>query len=206
MLGELLFSLILQDPPTNPGPAPAPAEVGGEPAEYPLRILRQPLPSFSERGHAAGHTGSAVVEAVLYPDGSLGPVTLVQSSRSEFLDADAVASVEEAGFSQLPEEAVRLRLTVEFRPVDLLTMSCGSFVQQIRWYESAWPERTYADTITYIMQLGYEVLKLRDSAGVRQSLALGETFGATFERALAACERSPGQNFHDTLHREMRRG
>lgn len=204
MFHLLLFVSALQDLPPQEAAQPSPPTVE-EPAPPVAVVRREPLVSFSERGDAAGHTGRVVVETTLNPDGTVTPAVVVQSGRSEFLDADAITTIAEAEFRRLPEQPLRLRLTVEFRPTDALTMKCDEFARQVRWYEAAWPERSHKDTIIYVMTLGYEFLLRREAgAGVDESLGLARTFEPAFARTLVECEQNPGRGYLEVLHRQMR--
>lgn len=199
----LLAATLLQEQPQSPPTPPAPVETLVEAPRVVVR--REPLVSFSERGDAAGHTGRASVEATLGTDGKFIDAVVVESARSELLDADALTTVLEAGVGRNPAQAIRVRMTVEFRPTDALTMKCDEFTRQVRWYEAAWPEQTFKDTIIYVMTLGYEFLHTRQAgASVNDSLSLGRTFEPAFERTLAECERYPDRGYLDVLHRQMR--
>jgi len=200
-----LAAALLQDQPFS-GPLPASSATAGPLAEAPRVVVRrEPLVSFSERGDAAGHTGRATVEATLGTDGKFTDAVVVESGRSEFLDSDAIQTVLDAGVGRNPAEAMRVRMSVEFRPTDALTMKCDEFTRQVRWYEAAWPERTFKDTIIYVMTLGYEFLLTRQAgANVNDSLSLARTFEPAFERTLAECERYPNRGYLDVLHRQMR--
>ncbi|MCG2663166.1 MULTISPECIES: energy transducer TonB family protein [Brevundimonas] len=174
-------------------------------AAPPATSVRQaPLVSFSELGDAAGHTGRAVVEATLGVDGKFRDAEIRESARSQFLDADALSTVLEAKVGQNPAQPVRIRMTVEFRPTDLLTMRCDTFARQVRWYEAAWPERTQKDTIVYVMALGYETLSRRQAQGLNAALAGVRGFESAFSKTVDRCERSPSARFTTILHDEMR--
>jgi TonB family protein len=200
-----LAIVLLQEQPQS-APLSAAPETAETVAEAPRVVVRrEPLVSFSERGDAAGHTGRATVEATLGTDGKFTDAVVVESARSEFLDSDALQTVLDAGVGRNPAEAVRARMSVEFRPTDALTMKCSEFTQQVRWYEAAWPERTFKDTIIYVMTLGYEFLLTRQAgASINDSLSLARTFEPAFERTLAECERYPNRGYIDVLHRQMR--
>ena len=82
MLTLLLALIALQDAPT------VPAETGPPLVEIPGPIERR-----APAAEALGHTGDVTVEVVVQRDGSQGPVTVVESSRSALLDAEAARLV-----------------------------------------------------------------------------------------------------------------
>lgn len=203
---SLLLALTAQDPATAGPPEPAiPVVEAAAPAAPPVAIRREPLVSFSELGDAAGHTGRAVVEATLHPDGKIERLEVVQSSRSELLDADALSTVAEARYNRLPAEPTRLRLTVEFRPTEALTMKCDEFARQVRWYETAWPERTMKDTIIYVMSLGFTVLTDPQGDGLRAAMGRVGEFESAFRATLTDCEARPDHLYMQTLNRRLGR-
>ena len=156
MFSILLALLAVQDP-VAPAPVAAPvAEVVTEAAASPaaLPVVRvRPIETNSEAGMAAGHSGSATVEVDMQPDGTRGEVLLVESSRSDILDAEAISLITGATL-RAPESASRYRIEVVFQPYGFLEMTCRSFALQARWFQQTWPEKSVKDSTLYTASVG----------------------------------------------------
>ncbi|MGH7025836.1 TonB family protein [Brevundimonas sp.] len=165
------------------------------------------MPGFSEAGKAAGHTGSALIEVSFQPDGAAESVKIVESSRSDLLDAEALAAVGEA---KIPagSEVRRFLLTVQFNPTGILETKCDEFVRQLRWYEAAWPERTREDAPIYTATVGFVVLARSRAEGVRAGLEAAVGQGAkirsAYDATIEQCESKPQQSYLQLLSRLMR--
>ncbi len=158
----------------------------------------------SEQGQALGHTGHVVLQFTLQPDGSVADAEVTGSSRSEILDADALTWLKNA--RQSPRAApARIELTVSFLP-DIPSVDCAEFLRQIRWYEAAWPERTYEEAWVYQMSVGAMTIRAMQESGGMADLAsrkrrLDEAVTAT----LASCEREPDKGYLETLREHLDR-
>lgn len=176
----LLLSLLM--------PQDAPAT-----AEPTLVELRQTLNGQAPEAEALGHTGKVRLEVTVQPDGSRGPVTLVESARSDLLDQAAITVMERARI-RAPTNPTRYRATVEFTGADE-AITCATMARQVRWYEQAWPERSARDTAIYSMSSGLLLLAGTPDTPSRasaQSAAdrmqrLRDNFGQLVE----GCEREP---------------
>lgn len=193
----LLLGLLAQDP--------APALASAEP---PLVRIGRTLDGHSEAGQAAGHTGSVEVEITVQPDGTLGPATVVETSRSDILDAEAVRLVQEARF-RAPAEPTRYRATIAFSGADM-ELTCAGMARQVRWFQQTWPEKPLKETSIFgisrglLLVLGAPDRPTRDSAQatVRQFARLE----AEFPQLVEACEREPDRPYFPLLGEWMRRG
>ena len=202
----MMISLILMLSFQDPAPATASDTLTPEAPTPRVAAFREPLVGYSEQGDALGHTGNVVVEATVGLDGRFSDATIIETSRSELLDAEALAMLGEARVGRNPPEPVRARVTVQFRPTEMLTMDCEEFARQVRWYESAWPERTHRDMIIYTMQLGLEWVIRPQTGDIAR--ALTETtrkFPVAFTRTLERCEREPGERYMPIFQQELRR-
>lgn len=176
----LLLSLVM---PQEMPPAVEPAVVE----------LRQTLNGQAPEAEALGHTGKVRLEVTVQPDGTRGPVTVVESARSDLLDQAAIALIEQASI-RAPTNPTRYRATVEFTGADE-GITCATMARQVRWYEQAWPERSARDTAIYSMSSGLLLLAGTPDTPSRasaQSAAdrmqrLRDNFGQLVE----GCEREP---------------
>jgi TonB family protein len=190
MLTVLLALIALQD-------APAVATEAGPP----LVEIAGPIERRAPEAEALGHTGDVTVEVVVQPDGSKGPVTVVETSRSDLLDAEAARLVAEAGF-RAPAEATRYRVTVGFQGADD-ALTCAAMARQVRWFQQTWPERSLKQMALYKMSSGILLLAgipaapNRDSA--RAAVNQMERLEAAFPALADRCEREPDRAWYPML-------
>lgn len=195
MLLLLLTLMTLQDAPSIPAD---PAVTGVAP---PVVEIPGPIERRAPEAEALGHTGDVTVEVVVQPDGSKGPVTVVESSRSELLDAEAARLVAEAGF-RAPAEATRYRVTVGFQGADE-ALTCAAMARQVRWFQQTWPERPLKEMALFNMSSGILLVAgapaapNRDTAraAVNQRQRLEAEFPALADR----CEREPDRAWYPML-------
>lgn len=206
MFSIVLALLTVQDPAGPVAPAPvAPSVAETAPAALPVVRVR-PIETHSEAGMAAGHSGSAIVEVDVQPDGTKGEVLLVGSSRSDILDAEAVSLITEATL-RAPASASRYRIEVAFKPYNYLEMTCRSFALHARWFQQTWPERSVKDSALYTASVGLMTLALMGEGGtgnVQAMLRPAREMEATWPRLISECERQPNRPYGQVLARLMR--
>jgi TonB family protein len=170
-------------------------------AEPPLVEIPGPIERRAPEAEALGHTGDVTVEVVVQPDGSKGPVTVVESSRSDLLDAEAARLVAEAGF-RAPAEATRYRVTVGFQGADE-ALTCAAMARQVRWFQQTWPERPLKDMALFNMSSGILLVAgvpaapNRDTA--RAAVNQRQRLEAEFPALADQCERDPGRAWYPML-------
>ena len=170
-------------------------------AEPPLVEIPGPIERRAPEAEALGHTGDVTVEVVVQPDGSKGPVTVVESSRSDLLDAEATRLVAEAGF-RAPAEATRYRVTVGFQGADE-ALTCAAMARQVRWFQQTWPERPLKDMALFNMSSGILLVAgvpaapNRDTA--RAAVNQRQRLEAEFPALADQCERDPGRAWYPML-------
>ena len=190
MLLVLLALIALQDAP----PVPA----GAEP---PLVEIPGPIERRAPEAEALGHTGDVTVEVLVQPDGSKGPVTVVETSRSDLLDAEASRLVAEAGF-RAPAEATRYRVTVGFQGADE-ALTCAAMARQVRWFQQTWPERPLKEMPLFSMSSGILLVAgvpaapNRDTA--RAAVNQRQRLEAEFPALADQCEREPERAWYPML-------
>ena len=190
MLTVLLALITLQDAPAMP--------VEGGP---PLVEIPGPIERRAPEAEALGHTGDVTVEVVVQPDGSKGPVTVVETSRSDLLDAEAARLVAEAGF-RAPAEATRYRVTVGFQGADE-ALTCAAMARQVRWFQQTWPERPLKEMALFNMSSGILLVAgapaapNRDTA--RAAVNQRQRLEAEFPALADQCEREPDRPWYPML-------
>lgn len=170
-------------------------------ADPPLVEIARPIERRAAEAEALGHTGDVKVEVVVQPDGSKGPVTVVESSRSDLLDAEAVRLVAEAGF-RAPVEATRYRVTVGFQGADD-ALTCAAMARQVRWFQQTWPERPLKDMALYQMSSGILLVAGAPASPNRESAQAAvnqrQRLEAEFPALAEACEREPDRAWYPFL-------
>lgn len=176
----LLLSLLL---PQDVPPAAEPTVVE----------LRQTLNGQAPEAEALGHTGKVKLEITVQPDGTRGPVTVIESARSALLDQAATTLIEQASI-RAPANSTRYRATVEFTGADE-AITCGTMARQIRWYEQAWPERSAKDTAIYSMSSGLLLLAgtpdTPNRASAQSAADRMQRLRDNFGQLVEGCEREP---------------
>jgi len=201
----LLLLLTGQDPALPVALEPAPpvveAAVPAAPeAALPVRPVR-PVSGYSEAGLAAGHTGTAVVEVDVQPDGTKGQVAIAVSSRSDLLDAEAISMI--TGATLRPQAVpTRYRIEVKFDPSNFLEMKCRDFALQSRWFAATWPEKSPTETTLYRASVGAMTLVAMNggAAGV-EALRPVREMEAQWPRLIVECEREPDRPYLQMLAR-----
>ena len=195
----MLFLLLALMTPQDGQTAPVSAVVAE--AALPLVEIPGPIERRSRAAEAVGHTGDVTLEVVVQPDGSKGPVTVVKSSRSDLLDAEAARLVAEAGF-RAPAEATRYRVTVGFQGADE-ALTCAAMARQVRWFQQVWPDRPLREMPLFYMSSGILLVAgspespNRDTAGA--AVALGQRLEAEFPMLADQCERDPERAWYPLL-------
>ncbi len=196
MLLVLLALITLQDAP--------PVPTGAEP---PLVEIPGPIERRAPEAEALGHTGDVTVEVIVQPDGSKGPVTVVESSRSDLLDAEAARLVAEAGF-RASAEATRYRVTLGFQGADE-ALTCAAMARQVRWFQQTWPERPLKDMPLYKMSSGILLVAgvpaSPNRASAQAAVDQMQRLEAEFPALADQCEREPERPWFPLLGEWARR-
>lgn len=198
----LLLALIapqdapaVQADPTTSGAVPPLVEVPG------------PIERRAPEAEALGHAGNVTLDVLVQPDGSKGPVTVVTSSRSPLLDAEATRLVAEAGF-RAPAEATRYRVVVGFQGVDE-AMTCAAMARQVRWFQQTWPDRSLKEMALYRMSSGLLLVAGAPASPNRESARAAATqmerLEAEFPQLAETCEREPERRYFPVLGEWARR-
>lgn len=190
----LLALLIAQDPATPV----TPSNVAGDP---PLVEIAGPIERRMPEAETLGHTGEVTLDIVVQPDGTKGPVTVVKSSRSDLLDAEAARLVAEAGF-RAPAEATRYRVTVGFQGADE-ALTCAAMARQVRWFQQVWPERSLTEMPLYRMSSGLLLLARSPASPTRETATAAVDLERRLEAGFPAladdCERQPDRPWYPML-------
>ena len=195
MLFLLLALMIPQD---GPSTAVDPAVTEAAP---PLVEIPGPIERRSRAAEAVGHTGDVTLEVVVQPDGSKGPVAVVESSRSDLLDTEAAQLVADAGF-RAPDQATRYRVTVGFQGADE-ALTCAAMARQVRWFQQTWPERPLKEMALYQMSSGILLVAGSPASPNRASAQAAvnqrERLEAEFPMLADQCEREPERAWYPLL-------
>jgi TonB family protein len=202
MISAMLMAALLQEPAARPVDSSSVVEPVIAP-ELPVRRHPRAVDGYSEAGDAAGHTGRVIVETIVQPDGTIGPVTVVQSSRSDLLDAEAIQTIATARIAGRPDP-IRYHIVVNFNPTGILDMKCEEFTRQVRWYQSVWPESSPGDMTIYTMSVGAMALVARERSGsVDAMLAPARKMEAEWPGLMADCERQPNRVYLQVLNARL---
>ncbi len=194
----LLLLLALMTPQDAPS---IPADPTSTEAAPPLVEISRPIERRAPEAEALGHTGDVTLDIVVQPDGSKGPVAVVESSRSDLLDAEAARLVAEAGF-RAPAQATRYRVTVGFQGADE-ALTCAAMARQVRWFQQTWPERPLKEMALYQMSSGILLVAGAPATpsreSVRAAVHLRERLEVEFPMLADQCEREPERAWYPLL-------
>lgn len=206
MIATLVMLLAWQEPlATTQEAVPLAEAVAASSDAQELRIHRQRrIDGFSEAGDAAGHTGEVIVEVIVQPDGSMGPVTVVESSRSELLDAEAIRLIATARITAR-SEPMRYHIPVEFLPSGILDMKCDEFTRQVRWHQSVWPEAEPKAMKIYTMSVG-AMTAIAPNTSVDAMLGPVRRMDGAWPGIIADCERQPDAVYLRVLNARIHAG
>jgi TonB family protein len=200
----LFLLLALMTPQAVPSAPADPAVTASAP---PLVEIPGPIERRAPEAEALGHTGDVTLEVIVQPDGSKGPVAVVESSRSDLLDAEATRLVGEAGF-RAPAEATRYRVTVGFQGADE-ALTCAAMARQVRWFQQTWPERPLKDMALFNMSSGILLVAGVPSAPNRDTARAAvnqrQRLEAEFPALADQCEREPERAWYPLLGEWARR-
>ena len=203
----LFLLLALLTPQITPSAQAHPANPAVAGVELPLVQIPGPIERRAPEAEALGHTGDVTVEVVVQPDGAKGPVTVVASSRSDLLDAEAARLVAEAGF-RAPVEPTRYRVTVGFQGADE-ALTCAAMARQVRWFQQVWPERPLKEMALYIMSSGILLVAgapaAPNRATAQAAVSRMERLEAAFPALTDQCEREPDRAWYPLLGEWARR-
>jgi TonB family protein len=185
----------------------APADPAVTATALPLVEIPGPIERRAPEAEALGHTGDVTLEVVVRPDGSKGPVVVVESSRSDLLDAEATRLVSEAGF-RAPAEATRYRVTVGFQGADD-ALTCAAMARQVRWFQQTWPERPLKEMALYNMSSGILLVAGVPASPNRETARAAvnqrQRLEAEFPALADQCEREPERAWYPMLGEWARR-
>ena len=70
-----------------------------------VQLLKKIVPAYPPMMHAAGITGVVVLDAIIHRDGTIGDITVLQSSHPAFTQA-AIAAVKQWEYTPIPYEGI----------------------------------------------------------------------------------------------------
>ncbi len=173
--------------------------------DEPLPVVRprQAVTGQNDEAYALGHTGSVKLRFTVQPDGTRSAPEVIETSRSDLLDADAVALLEGATV-KTPETASIYEIEVEYLPYDIVDLKCDSAARQTRWFQETWPQRSIKDMSLYSISSGLMLIGGGELSRGQTARNFTE-FEAGFLDIIATCEAEPGRRYGDVLGAWMRR-
>jgi len=152
---------------------------------------------YPEGAAERGVQGTATIRAELSPEGVFSNPVLHESSRSDLLDAAAIALVPRLKYTPTEVGAARptsLLVPIEFRKDSLETLgakTCADFNVDAAYFQETFPEQTLNDMPVFDLVMG--ILAFRVEANRR--LALAQRLGQLKQDMVAACREAPDSGF-----------
>jgi TonB family protein len=212
LIGVLWFSIgaAAEDaaPPPVSAPNPAPASAKFTPPKF----LSGPEPIFPDAAKAAGEHGKVVVSGTIDVDGRLHDPKVDVSSKSELLDASALAAATAAVFEPARDEhgvaiAKHAQVPYDFSNArtagkggGALRYRCDQFVRDYDWWYKTWPADQHDDF--YLMVLGYDSLIALRSGNLGDIAESNKNFESHWRATIEDCRKSPDKLFVDVIEPE----
>lgn len=146
-----------------------------------------------------GVQGTVTIRADLSPDGAFLNPTVQESSRSEVLDAAALALVPRLKYTQTAEGGQppsALVVPIDFRKdslTTLMTKTCADFNLDATYFKSAFPDLPLADMPVFDLMTGILAL----SVDADRRLTLAPNLQQIKEHVIATCREAPSSRFMD---------
>lgn len=153
-------------------------------------------PGAAERGVQ----GTVTIRADLSADGVFSNPTIHESSRSEVLDAGAIALVPRLKYT--PTDAAgaiprAVLVPIDFRKdslASLKTKNCADFNTDAAYFKETFPEQSLGDMPVFDLVVGMLVFAVEPE----RRLALAQNLPAFKEQVVATCNQSPDSPFLET--------
>lgn len=211
--------------------AQQPAAPQGAPAESPAMTAARanrarlkttavfksgPRAEIPEAALAAGEFGKVTVSGIIGADGRFSELKVVDSSRSERLDAAALAAAAASVFEPARDAAgepiaILARMPFEFTNAKsagkgggVLRYRCDQFARDYDWWYRTWPADKHDDF--YFLVLGFSTIAKSQGANGRLDYekfgSVNKDFDARWRAAVEACRAKPDRLFIDVFKPE----
>lgn len=151
----------------------------------------------SEEALAAGHYGKLTLHSVVEEGGKLGSLTVAQSSGSDLLDNETLASLEGGSIrGSQPGDLVAIEIDyLPFNPDDIPGYTCRQAGLDLGWWQSLSPDNEATNSSIYHMLSGLLLLATMDKGSSADVAARYKAFRANFATALDRCADRPDDGF-----------
>lgn len=166
-------------------------------------FIKEPDYTRPEAARLAGEFGEVILSGIIGADGKFSEPVIAVSSRSDAIDAAALASVptmlfEPARDAEGKPLAIPAKLPLEYANVNfhgangLAGYRCEQFVRDYDWWYRTWP----ADKQDRVFKTLRGFVVLADMKSGKQSQA---TFETEWKTAIESCRQSPDKLMIDML-------
>ena len=185
---------------------PAPAN-----ATHP-KFLSGPIAEFPDAAKAAGEFGKVIVSGTIDVDGRLHDPKIEVSSKSDLLDASALAAASAAVFDPAHDEqgtpvAKHAQVPYNFSNANTpgkgggaLRYRCDQFVRDYDWWFKTWPDDKKSDF--YLLVLGYETLLSMRGGSLQVQPDAAKNFDIHWRATVESCRKKPDKLFIDVIDPE----
>lgn len=195
----LLVGSSIGAQPTAQPPAPAGAASAAAPASVgPTRLqaIETPQPMYPPAARAAGHQGTVVIGVVVSERGELLQAKVQRSSRSDELDAAALAAVRRWRFQPATDPTGRpieagASVPFTFRKdsaTSLPRKTCAELNHDLARWRTLEPEAPLQQADVYPLTQQLALAELQTASALREALA---QFPQAFEQAVERCAQQP---------------
>jgi TonB family protein len=191
---------VAQNTPANPAPAKS---------THP-KFLSGPEAEFPDAAKAAGEFGKVAITGTIDVDGRLHDPKVEVSSKSDLLDASALAAASAAVFEPAHDEqgaavAKHARIPYDFSNAKTpgkgggaLRYRCDQFVRDYDWWFKTWPADKRDDF--YLVVLGYNTIAAM--RGNQFPADAAKNFESHWRATVEDCRKKPEKLFIDVIDPE----
>ena len=148
-----------------------------------IRPTTMTPPAYAEADRVAGVQGSVSVRGMVWADGSIADVTVVESSHSATLDDASLAAVRQWTFAPV-ETATSYEVQIEYRKDDLNTLAtktCSDLNTDVAYFRGAFPDAPTSDMPLKDLLVGMMMVTNRGGMTVENIRRSSEAFDRTIE-------------------------
>lgn len=146
---------------------------------------------------AAGHYGKLTLHSVIEDGGKLGSLRVAESSGSDLLDNETLASLEGGSIrGSQTGDLVAIEIDyLPFHPDNIPGYTCQQATRDLGWWESLSPDNEATNSSIYHMLSGLLLIATMDKGSSAEVAARYKAFRANFGTAVERCAGRPDDSF-----------
>lgn len=173
-----------------------------------VRLLSEPPASYPAAAKAAGHQGVVKLRLSINTEGGVEDAQVIESSRSDLLDAAAVEQVKAWKLSpaiDAEDKPMAVKVVAPIKYVkdsiaDLANKACSDLNVDVSWFRSVYPDKPVSDMNIYNLSLG--LLAMAAGSGPKM-LETSRKFSKAFDKTVERCAEKPDEKYWENIKSGM---